>query len=418
MKIKNVFFSKGFSAFYFDDQMAIKVGAQQDGFVYCGSPLTQGFSAIRQSGECISITLELEDGQLAYGDCAAVQYSGAAGRDPLFAASRFIPILEKELKPLIIGLDVGSFRDSTKWLDGFCNHPNLAHAAIHYGVSQALLDASAKASRTSMFETVCREWSLPLNSDPLALFGQSGDDRYAAVDKMILKGISALPHGLINNVPKKLGEEGGKLAEYVSWLSHRIRTLRADASYHPTLHIDVYGTIGLIFDNDPDRIADYLMLLEERADPFQLYIEGPADAGSKQGQIALLKLIRQALKSRGSSVKIVADEWCNTFTDVVEFADAECCDMVQIKTPDLGGLHNTIEAVLACKARGIEAYQGGTCNETDISARACLHAAIATRPERLLVKPGMGFDEGMTITANEMNRVRSCLASRIVREAA
>src|SRR3546814_12476885 len=92
--------------------------------------------------------------------------------------------------------------------------------------------------------------------------------------------------------------------------------------------------------------------------------------------------------------------------------------MVQIKTPDLGGLHNTIEAVLACKERQIEAYQGGTCNETDISARACLHAALATRPERVLVKPGMGFDEGMTIIANEMSRVNSVLASRLNEEAA
>src|SRR3546814_20462223 len=101
---------------------------------------------------------------------------------------------------------------------------------------------------------------------------------------MILKRVSALPRGLINNVPNKLGEEGGKLAEYVSWLSHRIRNLRSDPAYRPTLHIDVYGTIGLIFDNDPERIADYLLLLEARADPFELYIEGPADAGSKRSE--------------------------------------------------------------------------------------------------------------------------------------
>ncbi|MBK6493437.1 MAG: methylaspartate ammonia-lyase [Sphingomonadales bacterium] len=334
MKIRNVYFSKGFSAFYFDDQAAIKAGAKQDGFVYCGSAQTEGFSAIRQSGECISITLELEDGQFAQGDCAAVQYSGAAGRDSLFSTSQFIPLLEEKLKPRLIGLDVGSFLESSKWLDELANNPHLSHTAIQYGVSQALLEASAKSNRATMCEIVCQEWNLPLVSEPLKLFGQSGDDRYSAVDKMILKGVSALPHGLINNVPKKLGEEGGKLAEYVAWLSHRILALRDDAAYHPTLHIDVYGTIGLIFDNDAERIADYLVLLEARADPFQLYIEGPADAGSKAGQIALLKLIREALYRRGSSVKIVADEWCNTLNDVKDFADEACCDMVQIKTPE------------------------------------------------------------------------------------
>ncbi len=59
--------------------------------------------------------------------------------------------------------------------------------------------------------------------------------------------------------------------------------------------------------------------------------------------------------------------------------DAKCCDMVQIKTPDLGSIHNAIEAVLYCHSHGVEAYLGGTCNETDVSARACLHIAQATR---------------------------------------
>ena len=58
----------------------------------------------------------------------------------------------------------------------------------------------------------------------------------------------------------------------------------------------------------------------------------------------------------------------------------------------------------------MEAYQGGTCNETDISAQSCVHVALAARPERLLVKPGMGFDEGLTIVKNEMTRTLALLA--------
>ncbi len=79
--------------------------------------------------------------------------------------------------------------------------------------------------------------------------------------------------------------------------------------------------------------------------------------------------------------------------------------MVQIKTPDLGGINNTIEAVLYCKAKGIGAYQGGTCNETDRSAQVCVHCAMATRPDQILAKPGMGVDEGYMIVYNEMQRI-------------
>ncbi len=412
MLIKNVHFAPGYSAFYFDDQSAIKAGAKQDGFTYPGTSTTSGFEKIRQRGESISILLELENGQVAEGDCAAVQYSGAAGRDPLFTAERFIPWLQEHITPLLLGRDIRCFRENATFFDELQIDGKPLHTAVRYGLSQALLDAAAKAHGLLKVEIICSEYKLPIITRPLALFGQSGDDRYNAVDKMVLKQVDALPHGLINNVQSKLGENGGKLAEYVTWLSSRIQSLRNDNSYQPQLHIDVYGTLGQIFDNDADKIAEYLTRLEKRAAPFQLYIEGPADAGSKEGQIKLLSDIKTALTARNSTVRIVADEWCNTYQDVVDFVDAGCCHMVQIKTPDLGSLHNTVEAVLYSKQNGVEAYQGGTCNETDISARACVNIAQATRPQRVLVKPGMGFDEGMTIVANEMNRNLAILSAR------
>ena len=79
--------------------------------------------------------------------------------------------------------------------------------------------------------------------------------------------------------------------------------------------------------------------------------------------------------------------------------------MIQIKTPDLGGINNTVEAVIYCKERGIGAYQGGTCNETDRSAQVCIHCAMATQPTQILAKPGMGVDEGYMIVYNEMQRI-------------
>ena len=77
MKITKVLCSKSLTGFYFDDQAAIKAGATQDGFNYTGEPITSKFSAIRQKGEAVSIMLVLEDGQVAVGNAAAVQYSGA-----------------------------------------------------------------------------------------------------------------------------------------------------------------------------------------------------------------------------------------------------------------------------------------------------------------------------------------------------
>jgi methylaspartate ammonia-lyase len=412
MKIKKAVFSPGTSAFFFDDQRAIKNGAGHDGFVYTGTPVTPGFRSVRQAGQSVSVNLLLEDGSVAVGDCAAVQYSGAGGRDPLFLAAEYIPFLERHIRPLLEGRMIGTFRSMAGEFETLEVEGRRLHTAVRYGLSQALLHARALERRLLMAEVVAEEYGLTISLERVPIFGQSGDNRYENTDKMILKGVDVLPHALINTVDDKLGRRGELLAEYIRWLVGRIKALRTSESYHPALHIDVYGTIGLIFDQKAGAIADYLAGLEKEAGGFELSIEGPVDVEEKGRQIEALKAITDALRAKGSRVKIVADEWCNTLEDIREFTDARSCHMVQIKTPDLGGIQNIVESVLYCKAHGMEAYQGGTCNETDVSARTCVHLAVAARAERMLAKPGMGFDEGFTIVNNEMMRILAVLAAK------
>ena len=65
MIIKDVICAAGRTGFFFDDQRAIKAGAEPDGSAYKGSPVTEGFTAVRMAGESISVMLLLEDGQVA-----------------------------------------------------------------------------------------------------------------------------------------------------------------------------------------------------------------------------------------------------------------------------------------------------------------------------------------------------------------
>ena len=407
MKILDVVCSQGRTGFYFDDQRAIKQGAGHDGVFYVGNPVTKGFSAIRQAGESISVMLVLEDGQVATGDCAAVQYSGAGGRDPLFLAKDFIPLIEKHIKPQLVGKEADSFRDLCAMMEAIEIDGKRLHTAIRYGVSQAILDAVAKASGRMMCEVVADEYGCTVSDKPLNIFTQSGDDRYSNADKMIIKGAQVLPHALINNVEEKLGKNGEKLAEYVAWLRDRILSMRLDPEYNPVIHIDVYGTIGAAMGNhEYKKMADYIEELGKIAKPLHLRIEGPMDCDStREEQIEALSALTAELDARGCDVELVADEWCNTLEDIKLFADKKAGHMVQIKTPDLGGVNNTIEAVLYCKEKGIGAYQGGTCNETDRSCQVCVNCAMATQPDQILAKPGMGVDEGFMIVYNEMNRI-------------
>ena len=414
MKIIDVVCSKGRTGFYFDDQRAIKQGAGHDGVFYTGAPVTEGFTSVRQAGESISVMLILEDGQIAYGDCAAVQYSGAGGRDPLFLAKDFIPLIDEHIKPQLIGKEADNFRALAAMMEAIQVDGKRLHTAIRYGLSQALLDAVAKATGRLMCEVVADEYGCTVSDKPIPVFTQSGDARYDNSDKMIIKGAQVLPHALINNVKDKLGEKGEKLAEYVAWLRDRILAFRSDEAYAPVMHIDCYGTIGAVFgNNNYTAMADYIEELGRIAKPFHLRIEGPMDCDcDRETQIEALAGLTAELDNRGCDVELVADEWCNTLEDIKLFADAKAGHMVQIKTPDLGGVNNTIEAVLYCKEKGIGAYQGGTCNETDRSAQVCVQCAMATQPDQILAKPGMGVDEGFMIVYNEMERILALRAAK------
>jgi methylaspartate ammonia-lyase len=405
MRIVDVICSAGRTGFYFDDQRAIKKGAAHDGFTYVGEPVTEGFTAVRQAGESISVMLILEDGQVAHGDCAAVQYSGAGGRDPLFLAEEFIPVIEKEIAPKLIGRELTSFKALAEEFDHMTVNGKRLHTAIRYGITQAILDAVAKSKKVTMAEIVRDEYNTGVEMKRIPIFTQSGDDRYDNSDKMIIKGADVMPHALINHVGEKLGNNGEKLLSYVKWLSDRVLKLRTREDYSPVFHIDVYGTIGAAFNYDINAMVDYLAQLEEAAKPFHLRIEGPMDVEHRERQMEALRDITAELDKRNINVEIVADEWCNTYEDVVFFADNKAGHMLQIKTPDLGGVNNIIEAILYCKKKGVGAYCGGTCNETNRSAEVCTNIAIACGADQCLAKPGMGVDEGYMIVNNEMNRV-------------
>lgn len=407
MKIKKVICSPGKTGFYFDDQKAIKAGAKNDGAFYVGDVLTPGFTSVRQMGESISVMFILENGAIAVGDCAAVQYSGAGGRDPLFLAENFIPIIEKEIAPMYEGKEITSFREMADIVDKYvCPKTGKPyHTAIRYGVTQACLDAVAKSQNKLMAQVIAAEYNVRIADSMVPIFTQSGDDRYMNADKMIMKAAAVLPHALFNHVEDKVGLKGEKIEAYVEWLRNRIIEHKPFDAYNPTIHIDVYGTLGLVFNNDFKKIAEYIANLSKIAAPFHLRVEGPVDMGEKEAQIDALASIRRYMEELNTEAEIVADEWCNTLEDIRDFTAKKAGHMAQIKTPDLGGINNSIEAVLFCKKNNMGAYLGGTCNETNRSAEVCAHIAMATQPIQYLAKPGMGVDEGYMIVFNEMSRI-------------
>ncbi len=404
MRISRVTATPGVAAFFFDDQRAIRAGAAPDGFAYDGDPITPGYRRVREPGEALLVEVELDGGRVVRGDCTAVQYSGVGDRDPLFRAGEYVDVVEGPVADALVGRDATAFANTADALTSVRVDGERLHTAVRYGVSQALLAAAAAARRTTGTRVLADALGTTPTAEPVPVFGQSGDERRRTAEKMLLKGVPVLPHGLFNSV-EKVGPEGGRLRSYLAWLANRAGEL-GPAEYEPRFHVDVYGTVGELFGPPYDRAAvtDYFTSLAEAAAPYPLQVEGPVDAGGRADQVAAMAELRDGLADAGVPVDIVADEWCDGLADVRAFVDAGAADVVQVKTPDLGALTRSGEAVTYCEGTDVRAYLGGTCNETTASARACAHLTLATDAAQVLAKPGMGFDEGYAVVTNEMRR--------------
>jgi methylaspartate ammonia-lyase len=285
------------------------------------------------------------------------------------------------------------------------------HTAIRYGVSQALLQAVALVRGLTMAQVICQEWDLPVPDAPVPIHAQSGSERYYNAEKMMIRRIASLPHALVDDIPGQLGTDGSEMTRYIRWLAKRIGQLGGDA-YYPTIHLDLHGALGQLYQENLGRILGQLYAWELAAQPYPLRIESPMVLESREAQIEAMGTLREYIRLRNMNVQLVADEWANTLDDILAFVDAGAADMVQIKMPDLGGLHHTVDAVLACKAGAVGAFLGGSCAETDLSARASVHVALATRPDLIMAKPGMGVDEGISLVQNEMARTLAWISVR------
>jgi methylaspartate ammonia-lyase len=412
MRIKDVICAAGRSGYMHRDLLAIKSGkARPNGSLYEGAPMSPGFTRIIEPATIISVMFVLDDGQIAFGDCADVILAGVAGRDPAFNAKDHIDYVRGEVADALRHRDVSKFRSNAEEMDRYSRGGRRLHTAVRYGVSQALLHATALAYKQTMAEVIAREYSSTISTVPIPILASCHKDDLGQLDRVILKRVELLPHGSFQIVSEHIGLEGEKLAAFVRRVATRVKDI-GDADYNPRIHVDLYGTLGELFSMNVEPLADYLGRLRQESGAYKLLVESPIIAKTQEEQIEKFCGLRELLRKKGVDVGLVADEWCNTLSDIKLFAEAGASDFVQIKTPDLGSIHNTIEGVLYCKSHGMGACLGGTANETDHSTRISTHMGLACQPDFMLSKPGLGADEALMIQTNEMARTLAILQAR------
>jgi methylaspartate ammonia-lyase len=225
MKIVDVLHAVGRSGYFNKDLQAIRAGVRPNGFSYDGAPHTPGFRRVSQPGEAISVLLVLEDGQVAFGDCADVIFTGAAGRDPLFQAHEHLGVLQTAVRDLLRGRACDSFAPLAAEVDAYRHHNVRLHTALRYGITQALLHAASLAHRRTVAEVVAREYQCTIADRPIPILGMCPTDQLKQVDKMIMKRVDILPHGSFANLEQDVGRHGEKLIDYAGWVARRVREL-------------------------------------------------------------------------------------------------------------------------------------------------------------------------------------------------
>ncbi|MGW2651438.1 methylaspartate ammonia-lyase [Streptomyces sp. NPDC001393] len=410
-KISQVLASVGLACDYYTDYVAMDADRRSDGVFVLGKPVTPGFTSIHERARSLNIQLLLEDGSVGLGDCVSVIRAGIRGRAAPLSPEDYEPIVTGSVSAQLTGVEVSSFRKLATLIDGLATDGQYLHPGIAYGLSQAMLGATAAAQRRTMAEVLVEEYGLPAPTRTVPIFGCCNAREHPdQVDRLILGRADALPHGGFTSV-ELIGAEGEKLLDFVSWMSSRIQTY-GDSDYRPVVHLDVYGTIGRICDGDLGRMKTYLGRLLAAAAPLRLRLEDPVSAGDAVSSREAMGQLVAFIDAEGLPVEVVADEYCNTREDIALWAQERAAHLIHVKTPDLGSLTNTADAILECRRAGVGVYVGGTMNDTEVSGRACTHMALAFGADVVMAKPGAWPDVSLALTHNEMERTLRLSAAR------
>ena len=371
---------------------------------------------IRQPASVLQIGLQMENGETAWGDCLSVSFAGKSGRDSslenastrdILDPARLFKFLQDSTGKELASIDGSIAREFPKWT-----------AAIRFGVSQAMVNAMAIATRRMPFH-VLRDALASTRSQSTrekpgilavpALQGSCGSNWRDAVERMIVAGVEYLPQGQFEDLDRELGADGTRLFDYVDWLKKRI----ADLSPKPiprAITIDFHGALDQIFRGDIRLVAEFIDKLSRRCQPFDLHVESPVVESTFEAQIQRLLELKTAMRAHGTKARIIADEWANSLAQIEKLSVDKIVDGIHIKMPDTGSLLDSGRAVRICKENGLFVILGGSCTETVTSSRLAAHLGMATGPDAILVKPGISFDEGFSVMKNELLVIQSLLA--------
>jgi methylaspartate ammonia-lyase len=255
----------------------------------------------------------------------------------------------------------------------------LLHPAIRFGLSEALLAATALSQGITMAEVIAREYDLPIAEAPINIQAELGVAPLpAAVERMIYFRPAALAFEIPGLHPEVvLGDQGENLQRTIRQLSKRI-TANTEG-YRPAIHVNLNGGLARLVDLDVGKMLGNLFGMEKAAAPCPLHVESPIMLRHSQPGMEKLRQLREYVRMRQMKVRFVADN--------NELSPEECAllirengiDLLRVNVIQMGGIHPAVEMIIESWGNNVGVILEG--QPTGIAS----HIALATQPELISV---------------------------------
>lgn len=406
------------------------------------------------SWETISIGVVLDGKHVAWGECVAAPTLTGAEEETPFRIMEGTAVIQNQILPLLKGQPLNRFRPLAAQVDSLTEIVTITrplppaqpagptksfsrrdlftervwdpewskeipteqmtvkrpiHHALRYGVSQALLAAVATSRRQSIAEVVAAEYGLPLPETAVAIHLEIAEAHTITVDPMLIHSWGYTTAS--QDFKSELGKNAQRLQRYVRELKTYFATTTGE-SYRPTIHLDVRGGLGQLYDNDTGKILGALFGLEKAAAPYPLRVANPIIAADRETQAQKLRQLKEYLRLRRMKLQLVGGADIHTVDDAITLARSQVVDLIHLPVPQLGSLHQAIAAVQACQDQGMGVLLDGSTAATGVAMRILCHVALAVQPDFIMVKSGRREDKDLALVHNEMARTVAEIAVR------
>jgi methylaspartate ammonia-lyase len=275
--------------------------------------------------------------------------------------------------------------------------------AIRYGISQALLSAVARAKGMSMAELISKEYGLSMPMAAVPIQAEFASVRRAAVEPIMAYRPASLGYATVGHDPEaELGINAELLQRQVRALKQHIAAA-SEPTYRPIIHVDVHGGLGRLYDHNPGKILGALVGLEQAAAPFMLRVENSVRESNGRSPVEELRRLQEYVRMRGMTVKLVSGGDFDTLEEAKTLIEADAVHMIRLVMGRLGGLNQTVEAIIAARQHGTGILLEG--RPAEIEAQV----ALATQPDVVVAQPGQA---GLIALHNEMARAVAWSAAR------